>query len=1299
MLKNLISGAISSGLISESNRQKATLLLNKDIHEWGLSDIAALDLMLPEKTKLENLYYGKIKQYIKKNIRQKEKSNVTPVQEVTPATEPVLVIKKDIFKSVRSENQNLYIELKLSIYYSLISEAAQKSNIKTRLEEGNKIVLENINQEKYDNFVKYLESKNLNTEELKKHKFITSEKVIERKTRGEIDIKRCDPSINPNWDFEIRIINVDDLEIPTKDYIRKSIMSSFAGEPTFDKNTDRSLYMVNRCPIRVGDVEERDAEGNEKTSQVLKNGYYIRGTPSMYSKFLSISRRLLTNTSYGKLDSEIKKYATDGLFYDGRLGKRIDPSNVRFDGALDITPKIFESQIKALSKAYFEGELRHKGVDPKTSPEKFKQIGLYAEQVDGIRFLYTRSNALLADETGLGKTVQLLAAGELRRRVDSGEVETKTISPKKVKRETSSEQVFQRKSGIIITKNAVVGDAIRGLRNMTSKQIDPNSIWSGDQLFSWIASNGYDKIDYTKDQETKAIPDKPPFTWCVLNYEKFSIAPVNSALAIQRIENALNNNSQYLDIILNEIKRIPYSPESIEDNFNQIAEKHKQVSPSSERYLRMMLGYFKDKNGNFVKQKITKTKGISSSNIQQIIKKIEYHITGIKRKHAENARIKINRIKARESAGQLQKEVTKKINELNEKIAIIDSRIDELKLVVDRAETLGQKQQALLDYEKDMIDQELLMNELHEAKNEWQELEDLRIKFQDGGKRKILTRYLELMAKRGNLSLVILDEVHSVKNGDPNSRDIEDSLDHEENFTTFNIQEVTENVQNVWGASATTVANRVIDLHNQLRAINSPLGYLNYHTFQDSVSVALPGMDGEEGTAQAIRDNLVAEGVILQRSKSQIWNKDKANLLSKIIKDRTGLDIKFNTSLAIVELLQKYIKFNESENSLMYSESKKQILNKIKELLKYDKFNEEQVSYIVSSIAEVDKNGDLKATADGTLVSKHGSFKPWHPRQFISTAPTDYAIKATYEEDFERRVEESLMRNPDLMVSRNFGGVLFVHYKHAAAKAKVPYTLKRISPYLMQCKRVGVFTASTYARHLLIEGIKDMLSKLPESCELSGKDVLSIEGGQDLEMRGEEVADFKRSPEKSKYAAIVIQMSAGGTGISLENTAVWSIFNDLPISPAEDEQALGRFYRINSLEDVMTEYVVSREIERDEKYWESLLERKKTAQEITKLQERQLELLAMGADFNNDLYKEIAKKLGLLHRKRRDQELEAQKNTASHIAELKEKAISKIRKKSNSSSWYKSAKASFYLPNSNFNVYDDKILEEYFIKP
>jgi SNF2 family DNA or RNA helicase len=133
--------------------------------------------------------------------------------------------------------------------------------------------------------------------------------------------------------------------------------------------------------------------------------------------------------------------------------------------------------------------------------------------------------------------------------------------------------------------------------------------------------------------------------------------------------------------------------------------------------------------------------------------------------------------------------------------------------------------------------------------------------------RKVATEFLVNNAKK--FTVCILDEVHIVKNGEPSERHKDGYLEHGENHQTFNVQEITQNIPFVWGASSTIIANRPIDLLNQLKAINHPMGRMDYDDFIryfDDRSNEHEQMR----KADLIRDLLTDQGVYLRRSKKEV---------------------------------------------------------------------------------------------------------------------------------------------------------------------------------------------------------------------------------------------------------------------------------------------------------------------------------------------------------------------------------------------------------------------------------------------
>jgi len=117
--------------------------------------------------------------------------------------------------------------------------------------------------------------------------------------------------------------------------------------------------------------------------------------------------------------------------------------------------------------------------------------------------------------------------------------------------------------------------------------------------------------------------------------------------------------------------------------------------------------------------------------------------------------------------------------------------------------------------------------------------------------RKQITDELVRQGVNGEIQCLLLDEAHTVKNGNPRNRDETGERKHRSNQTTFNVQDFSENVPFVWGLSATVVANKPIDVYNQLKAINHPLGKMSWNKFAVEFGAMRPGRYGlEEGTIE-----------------------------------------------------------------------------------------------------------------------------------------------------------------------------------------------------------------------------------------------------------------------------------------------------------------------------------------------------------------------------------------------------------------------------------------------------------------
>lgn len=135
--------------------------------------------------------------------------------------------------------------------------------------------------------------------------------------------------------------------------------------------------------------------------------------------------------------------------------------------------------------------------------------------------------------------------------------------------------------------------------------------------------------------------------------------------------------------------------------------------------------------------------------------------------------------------------------------------------------------------------------------------------------REEVTKKLMEDAKAGKITVLILDESHTIKNGDPTDRDASGGMQHKAQNTTFNIQDIAKHVPFVWGATATMVANTADDVYNQLKAVNHPIGQLPFNRFKEKFTHPKDQAARLE-KADELRQTLIDHGVYIQRTKRQV---------------------------------------------------------------------------------------------------------------------------------------------------------------------------------------------------------------------------------------------------------------------------------------------------------------------------------------------------------------------------------------------------------------------------------------------
>lgn len=361
--------------------------------------------------------------------------------------------------------------------------------------------------------------------------------------------------------------------------------------------------------------------------------------------------------------------------------------------------------------------------------------------------------------------------------------------------------------------------------------------------------------------------------------------------------------------------------------------------------------------------------------------------------------------------------------------------------------------------------------------------------------------------KSGEITCLILDEIHSVKNGNPSNFDPSGQHKHKANHRTFNIQELAEHIPFVWGASATVVANKPIDVYNQLKVIGHRLGQMPFNRFGRefggrvlksvgggrTVWVDGPVEQQIEATHR-LKEALVDQGVYIQRKKKDIRQ----------------------------DMPEQHI-------------------------------NNEMVP------------------VDPALYSK------------IAKRMSRY-------------------KDSDLAISA------MQAFRTEIAISKAPQTAKKALEVLSRGEKTAIFTDFTEPAESLVATIQQGLDTIAAAGGRGGK-VVSIVGGMSKANRQSVIDSFRDLNSDSR--CVVINFAAGGTGLDFPNIVQHVFNNDFDWSVALDEQALGRFYRINSEDDIRVLYLIMEGTE-DEEFFKKLANKKKISEIVNQLTEQQMRLLLRG---------------------------------------------------------------------------------------
>ena len=568
---------------------------------------------------------------------------------------------------------------------------------------------------------------------------------------------------------------------------------------------------------------------NGTRESITLKGLYVRGDIADFQSFFNMCkvRKITFNRDVSNI---VFSDFTSGRFYNPRTGEFLPKQSARLEGVLDAKSDGYKNDEDFRSVAR---EKATKGLKIGVHSSEQGEIRVYDRQLEGIEFLYSRTKAILGDDTGGGKTFQSIVAADMRLASDS----------RKTKKDMKA---------IVITKSAVVEQYKEEIVRFTG--IDKKLIWTGDQILEELLRTGQTDLGALSKNTTP-----PVWKWCVMNYNKFSIPPrpdimkssANSReLALTRYKSMMTNSLNLAKSIV--AKLITYTQEPPLKGDNEIKNfiKEQTIDPSSPNFKAVLY--------SSVNQKWDKE--YPQEQNENIVKSTAYLLLIGNYSTIQNAIPNMSNV--------INKEVEKQRNLVAKYVTEINDRLGE----TDKLTKLKKDLELTSDQdEKAEIEKDIKIIEKSGKAIDWGY----------DGKRKILTSYFNSLSRMGILDIVILDEIHTVKNGNPENRNETAEGQHEGNHTTFNTQIVTSGANNVWGFSATIVANTPIDLYNQLVAINSPLGDIPYDNFITDIVRTPYNRFNNISDASAIKTIMLQHGLYMQRSKEEMYQAIEGSELPK----------------------------------------------------------------------------------------------------------------------------------------------------------------------------------------------------------------------------------------------------------------------------------------------------------------------------------------------------------------------------------------------------------------------------------
>lgn len=378
-----------------------------------------------------------------------------------------------------------------------------------------------------------------------------------------------------------------------------------------------------------------------------------------------------------------------------------------------------------------------------------------------------------------------------------------------------------------------------------------------------------------------------------------------------------------------------------------------------------------------------------------------------------------------------------------------------------------------------------------------------------------------------NFDVLILDECHQIKNPKSN--------------TAQNIEKICEFIPYIWMASATISANRPVDIYNCLAMLRHPLGTMSRKDFMEQYTELSPSDPHDMNASRYVDPNKA------QNEKAAQEGYDIANvpqfLREMVFDDPRYAGLPLQDKIAFAQRLAGQALRPVVNNQV------KRAMDLAAMLILTDVYSRQTKEELWRQ--------DAQERSPGASIEELEESLPKNIEQELPVDPRAFGMDAL-------RAVRQQATDPHALVNDQ---------KHVIADEKAPFTANYVAKLWQQHLAAGkpptaipkvlVFTHFHSSADKLLELISSQLQTI-------APELKCLRAMGDTRNRPEIIEAFKTDPA---VKCLILGIESGGTGLDLPNVTDDCFFNDFPWTPRAITQAKARIFRLNTKNDVHTNYV------------------------------------------------------------------------------------------------------------------------------